>query len=188
MKSKGFTQHHFGNKILNNITDFIFRLIKKSPSSTKSGAGFTLIELLVVISIIGLLASVVLVALAPVRRKARDTRRKADIRQIQTALALYHDKYGYYPQSAQAADDPAPAACSGPDDLNTILSEFMVSVHDPQHLQGDQKCYYYNGMNNWQGYVVMAYGAELPETEAESDPGCYNSSPGYYVYCKGVNY
>jgi type II secretion system protein G len=53
--------------------------------------GFTLVELLVVISIIGLLASVVLVALNGARLKARDTKRKADLHQIQVALALYYD-------------------------------------------------------------------------------------------------
>jgi len=53
--------------------------------------GFTLIELLVVIAIIGLLASVVLVSLNGARMKARDTKRIADLKQMNTALALYYD-------------------------------------------------------------------------------------------------
>ncbi len=63
----------------------------------KSGAGFTLIELLVVIAIIGLLASVVLVSLNGARKKARDTKRAADIDQIYKALNLYYDQYGCLP-------------------------------------------------------------------------------------------
>ena len=63
----------------------------------KTGAGFTLIELLVVIAIIGLLASVVLVSLNGARLKARDTKRIADLKQIQTALALYYDANNSYP-------------------------------------------------------------------------------------------
>ncbi|OGE79280.1 MAG: hypothetical protein A2751_04795 [Candidatus Doudnabacteria bacterium RIFCSPHIGHO2_01_FULL_46_14] len=66
---------------------------------SKLNKGFTLIELLVVISVIGLLASVILVALNSVRAKARDTKRIADLRQISTALELFYDNYGRYPRT-----------------------------------------------------------------------------------------
>lgn len=58
---------------------------------TRIKAGFTLIELLVVIAIIGVLASIVLASLNTARRKSRDARRIADIKQIQLALELYFD-------------------------------------------------------------------------------------------------
>jgi len=58
--------------------------------------GFTLIELLVVIAIIGLLSTLAVVALNSARQKSRDSKRVADIKQIQTALELYFaDKSGY---------------------------------------------------------------------------------------------
>lgn len=60
-------------------------------------SGFTLVELLVVIAIIGVLSSVVLVSLNSARAKARDARRLADFKQIQTALELFYDVYGRYP-------------------------------------------------------------------------------------------
>ncbi len=57
----------------------------------KQKKGFTLIELLVVIAIIGLLSSIVLVALGPARQKARDARRQSDIRQISLAMEMCYD-------------------------------------------------------------------------------------------------
>src|SRR3990167_895161 len=54
----------------------------------KRSKGFTLIELLVVIAIIGLLASIVLVAVQGPRVSARDAKRMADMRALQTAMEL----------------------------------------------------------------------------------------------------
>jgi len=59
--------------------------------------GFTLIELLVVISIIGILATLVTANLNSARSRARDSARKSDLRNIQTALRLYFNDKGFYP-------------------------------------------------------------------------------------------
>jgi type II secretion system protein G len=61
--------------------------------------GFTLIELLVVISIIGILATLVTANLNAARSRARDSERKSDLRNIQTALRLYYNDKGRYPAS-----------------------------------------------------------------------------------------
>ncbi|MBI2123874.1 MAG: prepilin-type N-terminal cleavage/methylation domain-containing protein [Candidatus Wildermuthbacteria bacterium] len=63
----------------------------------KKSFGFTLIELLVVIAVIGMLASIVLVSLGPVRAKARDAVRKEDLAAIQKALELYWQDHEIYP-------------------------------------------------------------------------------------------
>ena len=65
--------------------------------------GFTLIELLVVIAIIGILSSVVLASLNSARKKGRDARRIADIKQVQLALELYYDANGTYPAAGTGA-------------------------------------------------------------------------------------
>lgn len=65
--------------------------------NTDRTRGFTLIELLVVIAIIGLLSSVVLASLNGARKKGRDARRIADLKQMQVALELYYSDNGVYP-------------------------------------------------------------------------------------------
>ena len=73
--------------------------IRQNVKKIKTGSkkSFTLIELLVVITVIGLLASIVLVSMGSARKRARDARRQADIRQIGTAMEFYYsdnsDKY-----------------------------------------------------------------------------------------------
>ncbi len=65
--------------------------------------GFTLIELLVVIAIIGILSSVVLASLNSARKKGRDARRVADVKQLQLALELFYDANGAYPATTSVA-------------------------------------------------------------------------------------
>lgn len=59
--------------------------------------GFTLIEILVVMTIIGILTTISLVNYRTSQIKARDTRRKSDLSQIQKALEMYYNDYGVYP-------------------------------------------------------------------------------------------
>jgi prepilin-type N-terminal cleavage/methylation domain-containing protein len=61
--------------------------------------GFTLVELLVVVAIIGMLASLSIVALGSARTKARDAARVASVKNIQTALELYYSDTGLYPST-----------------------------------------------------------------------------------------
>ncbi len=55
-----------------------------------------------VIAIIGLLASVVLLALNSARSKSRDAKRVADVRQVMSGLELYFNDCGSYPIVASA--------------------------------------------------------------------------------------
>lgn len=67
--------------------------------------GFTLIEMLIVVAIIGILASVVIVGLGPAQKRGRDSRRAADLREVQTGLELYYSKNGKYPVSGTDVTD-----------------------------------------------------------------------------------
>lgn len=64
--------------------------------------GFTLVELMVVIAIIGILATLILVTLDNTKSTARNTRRLADIKELQLALKLYYNDNGFYPTAITA--------------------------------------------------------------------------------------
>lgn len=110
----------------------------------RSTRGFTLIELLVVIAIIGLLASTVLAALDSVRAKARDSRRIADMRQIQTALELYFNDNGVYPGTTSWVRD-----CGGEASWSTLFNAELApylpyAPNDPLFPNNPWPyCYYY---------------------------------------------
>ena len=65
----------------------------------KNKSAFTLVELLVVIAIIGIISTLAVVSLTNARKSARDAKRIADIKQIQTALELYYQDNGQYPST-----------------------------------------------------------------------------------------
>ena len=66
----------------------------------KSFKGFTLIELLVVIAIIGLLSTIVAAPVQSARKKAKDTKKVAEMKQLQTALASYANDNGQFPSGS----------------------------------------------------------------------------------------
>jgi len=61
--------------------------------------GFTLIELLIVIAIIGILTALVTTNLQGARARARDVRRKSDLRSIEQSIRLYYNDMKSFPLS-----------------------------------------------------------------------------------------
>ena len=61
--------------------------------------GFTLVELVVVIAVMGILMGLVCRGFTTIQANARDTRRVADLRTIQTQLELYFARCGHYPNT-----------------------------------------------------------------------------------------
>jgi prepilin-type N-terminal cleavage/methylation domain-containing protein len=63
----------------------------------KGVGGFTIVELLVVIVVVGILATISIVAYGSTQAKSRDAIRYADAKSILKALELYKADRGYYP-------------------------------------------------------------------------------------------
>lgn len=107
--------------------------------STSKTRGFTLIELLVVIAIIGILSSVVLASLNSARKKGRDARRIADVKQLQLALELYYDSNTStgYPTVAQASfGTPASSVLVTGGFISTIPTDPSTGVAYSYFAQG----------------------------------------------------
>jgi len=151
--------------------------------------GFTLIEILIVVAIIGLLASVVLVGLGSFRTRGRDSRRIADLREVQNGLELYYTKNQSYPDAASW------------DALKTALISAGIGLSDIPNDPIIGRNYGYCKTSDNYNYVVAAYledidnaalkqassGATFPcdpaLTGTPSNPACSKSGSVTNKYC-----
>ncbi len=105
-------------------------MTNKNPKNFLARA-FTLIELLVVIAIIGVLASILLIAVQHYRTTGRDAERVTDINRIAGGLELYYNTYHYFPP-AQCGYDCTTSFDNSFDTswdaLNTALSPYIGTI------------------------------------------------------------
>lgn len=92
--------------------------------------GFTLVEILVVATIIMVLAGIGFVSYASLSRQSRDSRRRADLQNLRSALEFYRSDYDTYPLT---------------DDLDDLVTgEYLNSIPtDPK----DSSQYVYCSVN-----------------------------------------
>jgi general secretion pathway protein G len=101
----------------------------------------TLIEIMVVITILGLLAAAVGVAVIPRLQEARQQTAALDIEQIQTALKLYYMKKGKFPDTSTGL---------------SALVEMQALEKLPKDPWNNDYVYLYEGGKP----VVISYGAD----------------------------
>ena len=76
----------------------------KNRQDRNSIAGFTLIELMIVVVILGLLATVIMPRVLNRPEQARRIKAKVDIRNIESALALFKTDTGLFPTTSQGLE------------------------------------------------------------------------------------
>ncbi len=145
----------------------------KLTTQRKSDRGFTLIELLVVIAIIGMLSSVVLASMNSARVKARDARRLADAKQLQTAFEAYANDNSAYPASASGGENVST--------LSELTPAYITALpKDPKN--SGNNIYYYNTSSDRQSYSIRlrleknsgyCYVTEGSAISGWSTPKCY---------------
>lgn len=116
---------------------------------------FTLIELLMVMGVLGVLAGIIVINIGPAsQKKARDTIRRNDLKQYQTALELYANKNdGLYPVRTTAVK---PATLCG---AGRPLSNLSNCPNDPKDMASDCKTicrYQYRTDNQGTTYTLWA--------------------------------
>lgn len=167
----------------------------KNFTQSKRSSGFTLIELLVVIAIIGILSSIVLASLNTARAKARDVRRRADLKQVQLALELYYDSNNSYPSNSNAwwgnCSNYGSHPTSGASGWVPNLAPTYMSVLplDPKY-NGLFGCYLYN--SNGADYKLLAHQTmeigcpPMPANDAMWEPQRSSSQCTIGIYTQGA--
>ena len=148
-------------------------------------SGFTLIELLIVIIIIGVLAVIFLANYAGVRERARDSRRKSDLRQIQAAFELYRYDQKKYPASLPD--------CSSGSSLTGGSKTYMQKIPcDPQGTTyyNNGKYFYFRNASTGT-YFMCACLENINDSQAVNSPlynqtctlnGALSACPSTYYY------
>ena len=145
----------------------------------KQHKGFTLVELLIVIVIIGILATISIVAYNGVIGKARDSQRAQDMATIKKALMMYDAENGGVRRTT--AYNPASGYTGGWDDssqekwLEFLNEEYGKMPVDPVN----KKSTTYPGASNTNR--VYFYFCYSPEHAYNPDPGTSTVRLVYYT-------
>ncbi len=133
--------------------------------------GFTLIELLVVISIIGVLASITLVSLDNAKKKAQDSVRKSDMKQLEMALEMYRIDYGTFPSTGGGWW----GVCVNGGSRGTTGASGYIPNLAPQYiavLPIDPR----NIKTGWSGYLYQSNGTDYKLLDHDIGPESFPSA------------
>ena len=117
-------------------------------TSKHNSKGFTLLEILLVVGIIAILAGIVIIAINPTKQlgTTRNTERKSDIKQIDSALKQYYIDHNHFPTTTPDAlteicdtgtstypDMYSTCSGNGLIDLSMLVPTYLTAIpKDPQ--------------------------------------------------------
>lgn len=107
--------------------------------------GMTLIEIMIVITILGMVAAAVAVAVIPQLQQAQIKQAGIDIQTIKNACDLYYNKHSRYPATDEG--------------LAALVSEKMLTK-TPKDPWGQPYIYRFPGVKNQDGPDIGSYGAD----------------------------
>ena len=137
--------------------------------------GFTIVELLIAIVIIGVLASLVVVAFNGAQQRARDNIRIHDLKQLQKLVNLYYADNGVYPLPARGSGLWT-GHCPSYGDYNTYiigLSSYQATLPKDPRYDTSNLCYLYR--SDGIDYMIIAH--MTMESICGGDPSSSCNSP-----------
>lgn len=161
-------------------------------ASALSRRGFTVVEVLVVISIISILASVIYFSGQESTAQARDAERQADLRNLETAIELYKNRYGRYPEGCNGAGNWSGQVgtdyeCSGSNKnyIRGLAPEFIRALPSDPRLNGDDSGYVYLTNADGTSYRLVVWQSVEQDTV---DQDHEFASCDIYDLCSNVHY
>lgn len=129
------------------------------PTQRQKSGAFTLIELLVVVAIIGILAALLLSALAAAKERVQRTRCMSNLKQFTMGIMFYgHDNNDHLPRLQHGL-----WAWDLPNSIASVLLQNSITrdlMYDPSYPEQNR-----DELWNWpEGWKVIGYGMTFPGT------------------------
>ena len=134
--------------------------IEETPRSLRRRRGFTLIEIMAVVLIIGLLSGIVGVAVFGQIDRARQNTSRAQMKQIESALAFYQMENGRFPTTDQGLSALVQKPSAGPEPRNYREGGYLQSGRLPVDAWSNPYQYAYPGSNNANSFDIWSFGAD----------------------------
>ena len=134
----------------------------QDSGSIRRPSGFTLIELMIVVVILGLLATIIMPKILGRPEQARRVKAKADIRSIQSGLALFKTDTGRFPTTSEGLE----ALVTNPG-IERYNREGYLE-RSPIDPWGNRYVYISPGLHN-KDYDLESYGKDGEEGGTDED-------------------